>query len=83
MVIIKLQKYITYQKFKNKNIKCRGDGDIPILQRIAKNLKRTKSDTVVCYGDEIIILIIKFFYNTIYLKTGYMTTIKITSNFGF
>lgn len=81
--ITKIYNYI--KKFKNKNIKCHNDGDISILERIAKNLKRTKSDLLICYGDEIANINYKKIFLKHYLskKLVTMTTLKITSNFGF
>ena len=81
--ISKIYNYI--KKFKNKNIKCHNDGDISILQRISKNLKKTKSDLLVCYGDEIANINYKKIFEKHYLskKLVTMTTLKIKSNFGF
>ena len=81
----KISKIYTYiKKFKNKNIKCHNDGDISILQRISKNLKKTKRDLLVCYGDEIANIDYNKIIKKHYFSKKYvtMTTLKIVSNFG-
>lgn len=81
--ISKLYNYI--KKYKNKNIKCHNDGDISIIQRIKKNLRKINSDLLVCYGDEIANVnykkLIKIHYEN--NKQVTLTTLKIKSNFGF
>ena len=81
--ISQIKKYI--KKYKSKNIKCFNDGNISILERIKKNLKRTNNNLLVCYGDEIsnvnIQLIIK--KHNISKKLLTITTAKLKSNFGF
>jgi len=81
--ISKIHNYI--KKFKNKNLKCHNDGNISILQRIRKNLIKTRSDLLVCYGDEIANINYKKMIKKHYLskKLVTMTTLKIKSNFGF
>ncbi len=73
------------QKKNYKNIEIYNDGDINILERIKLNLKRSNSDLLVLYGDEIARIDLKKLYKNHKnsKKKLTITTIKLKSNFGF
>ena len=78
----KLNSYI--RKLNSKNIKCRNDGDISILERIKKYLIESKKTLLVCYGDEIANIkyskLLNAHFNS--KKILSVTTMKYKSNFG-
>ena len=78
----KLNSYI--RKLNSKNIRCRNDGDISILERVKKYLIENKKTLLVCYGDEIANIKYSKLLNSHFKskKILSVTTMKYKSNFG-
>ena len=75
----------TLNKFKFRNLNLFNDGNIEILERIKKQLIRSKSALIVCYGDEVadidVYKLIRSHSRSKKILT--ITTMKYKSSFGF
>ena len=73
------------KNLKKKNLNTYNDGNIDTLKRVKKQLLRSRSTLIVCYGDEVANIDINKLLQNHFLskKILTITTMKFKSNFGF